>query len=153
MDMCIGNHEDRITREAECNPRLIGTISIEDLGYKEAGWIVHPFLKVAKIAGIEFSHYFVSGPMGRPVSSAAVLLRTRQRSAIQGHVQHTDLSFHPKTGMIAMFAGACYTHDERYLTRQGNDYRRQIWMLHEADGSGYFDPMAVSLRWLKAKYG
>lgn len=152
MDLTLGNHEVRIERTVEENPRLIGTMSLDDLGYEEAGWRVHPFLKVIKIGGIEFSHYFTSGVLGRPVTSAAALLRIRQCSAVQGHVQHTDVAFHPKTGNIGMFVGTCYLHDENYLGEQGNNQRRQIVMLHEVDGTGRFDPMFVSLEFLRKNY-
>lgn len=147
----LGNHEHRITREAESNPKLIGTISVNDLGFREAGWKVHDFLKVVKIDGIEYSHYFVSGAMGRPVSSAAALLRTRQCSATMGHVQRVDMAIHPTTQNIALFSGICYLHDESYLTPQGNNTKRGIWMKHEVH-DGTYDPMFVSLEFLKRNY-
>lgn len=152
MILTLGNHCERINRTIEENPRLIGTMSIDDLGFKEAGWEVYPFLRVVKVEGIEFSHYFTSGTMGRPVSSAAVLLRERQCSAIQGHNQATDLCFHKKTGNIAMFVGTFYSHSERYLGEQGNNQRRQIVMLNEVDGTGYFDPLLVSMKFLEHNY-
>lgn len=96
-------------------------------------------------------HYFTSGVMGRPVSSAAVILRERQCSGVQGHVQFTDLAFHKKTGNFALFCGTCYTHDEKYLGFQGNTTRRQIVMLHEVS-EGTADPMFVSLKFLKENY-
>ncbi len=151
MILTMGNHEDRIDREAEANPRFKGAITTKDLKYSEAGWTVYPFLKVAKIDGWEYSHYFVSGAMGRPVSSAAALLRERQCSAVQGHVQYTDIAIHKKTGHMGIFAGICYTHDEDYLTPQGNNCRRQIVFLHQVD-HGHGDPMMVSLEYLKARY-
>jgi hypothetical protein len=146
-----GNHEYRIVTAVENDPRWEGKIRLEDLGYEAFGWEVHPFLEVVEIDGIEYSHYFTSGVMGRPVSSAAALLRVRQGSAIMGHIQATDVSFHPKTQAIAIFAGTCYLHDEEYLGLQGNSQRRQILMLHEVD-SGHFDPMFVSLDFLRRRY-
>ena len=153
MVLTLGNHEDRITREVEANPRLIGKISIDDLGYKDAGWEVVPFLKVIKIDGFEYVHYFTSGVMGRPVSSAAALLRERHCSGVMGHVQLTDIAFHKKSGHIGIIAGCCYTHEEKYLTPQmnGTSQRRQIIMLHEVH-DGIADPMLVSLKFLKANY-
>jgi hypothetical protein len=113
---------------------------------------VHPFLEVVKIDGIEYSHYFTSGVMGRPVTSAAALLRTRQGSAVMGHVQHTDLCFHPRTQHIGIFAGTCMLHDEDYLGLQGNCQRRQVVMLYEVN-DGRFDPLFVSLAYLKRRFG
>jgi len=151
MHLTLGNHEDRIRREAQSNPRLIGTISVDDLCYRDFGWKVHPFLSVARIDGIEYSHYFVSGSMGRPVSSAAALLRTRQQSCVMGHVQRIDMAIHPYTQRIALFSGIAYMHDEDYLGPQGNATKRGIWMLNEV-ANGTFDPMFVSLGFLKKRY-
>jgi hypothetical protein len=147
----MGNHEDRADRMANLMPELEGTVSAKDLRYEDWGWEVHPFLKVVKIDGIEYCHYFTSGVMGRPVSSAAVLLRERQGSATMGHVQHTDVAMHKKTQKIAIFCGTCYTHDEDYLGPQGNNQRRQIIVKHEVD-DGCYDPMFVSLAFLKKAY-
>lgn len=149
--MTLGNHENRINRMVDEHPNLAGTMSVDDLGYRTRGWEVHPFLKVVSIDGVQYSHYFVSGVMGRPVSSAAALLRERQRSAVQGHVQKFDVAVHPKTQQTAIMAGICYLHDEPYLGPQGNSTKRQILMLHEVH-QGRFDLMAVSLDFLKREY-
>ncbi len=149
--LTLGNHEDRIDREAQANPRLIGAISTKDLGYEKLGWEVYPFLQIVKIDGIEYVHYFTSGVMGRPVSSAAAILRERHSSGVMGHNQFTDIAIHKKSGHIGMMVGCCYLHDEKYLNPQGNSYRRQIVMLHEVR-DGIADPMLVSLGFLKSKY-
>jgi hypothetical protein len=151
MHLTLGNHEYRMEREVEDNPRLEGMFDMGDLGYADNGWTVHDFLEILKLDGVEYSHYFTSGNMGRPVTSAAALLRERQCSAVMGHVQHTDMAFHKKTQNIAMFAGICYLHSEKYLGPQGNSTRRQVVMLHEVE-DGKFDPMFVSLRFLQKRY-
>ncbi len=148
MVLTLGNHEHRIIRVADANPEYAGKFDIDDLGYKDYGWEVHDFLKVVQIDGIEYSHYFTSGVMGRPASSAAVVLRERQRSATMGHVQHTDIAMHKKTQQIALFCGTCYLHDEPYLGEQGNSQRRQIIVKHEVE-EGRYDPMFVSLKYLE----
>jgi len=151
MVLTLGNHEFRIEREAEAQPRFKGTLQLQDLGYEKAGWQVVPFLKIININGVDYSHYFISGAMGRPVSSAAALLRVRQGSATMGHVQNVEMAIHPRTQKTALFCGVCYLHDEPYLTPQGNDVRRQIVMKHEVH-DGVYDPMFVSLDFLKRKY-
>lgn len=149
--MTLGNHEDRITRVVNANPEYAGKFELSDLGYADYGWESHQFLKVVEIDGIQYAHYFTSGVMGRPASSAAVVLRERQQSATMGHVQHTDIAMHKKTQQIALFCGTCYLHDEEYLGQQGNNQRRQIIVKHEVE-DGRYDPMFVSLRYLKKKY-
>lgn len=153
QDFTLGNHEDRGIRYVNSRPELEGhLVVLDDINLKEWGWTVHPFLKVVKIDGIEYAHYFTSGVMGRPVSSAAALLRERQGAATMGHVQFTDMAIHKKTQKIALFCGTCYTHDEDYLGPQGNDQRRQIIVKHEVDGEGHYDPMFVSLAFLRKAY-
>jgi hypothetical protein len=151
MHLTLGNHEDRIVRAVEDYAALDVTIGLHDLAYDVFGWTVHPFLKPVTVDGVQYAHYFTSGAMGRPVSSAAALLRVRGGSAVMGHVQQTDVAFHPKTQQIAIFAGTAYLHDEIYLGFQGNVQRRQIIMLHEVN-EGRFDPMFISLDFLRRKY-
>lgn len=151
LHLTLGNHEHRLEREIEDNPRLEGMFHMGDLGYEDNGFIVHPFLEVVNIDGIEYSHYFTSGSMGRPVTSAAALLRERQCSATMGHVQHTDMAFHKKTQNIGLFCGIAYLHDEPYLGPQGNVTRRQIVMKFEVE-EGRYDPLFVSLNFLRKKY-
>jgi hypothetical protein len=152
MVMTLGNHEYRIVRYADDNPELYGQIGIKDLGYEAWGWEVHPFLEVVKIDGIEYSHYFTSGVMGRPASSSAVLLRERQCSCTQGHVQNYEMAIHKKTQNRALMAGCFYQHYEEYLGPQGNSYRRHIIFKHEVR-DGHYDIMEVSLDFLRRTYG
>jgi hypothetical protein len=151
LHLTLGNHEYRIIRECEENPRYEGKFSYDDLGYSDWGWKVHDFLDVIEIDGIEYCHYFTSGVLGRPVSSAAAMLRERQRSCTMGHVQYTDMAIHKKTQNIGLMCGICYLHDEDYLGPQGNNTRRQIIVKHEVD-RGRYDPMFVSLRFLEKAY-
>lgn len=149
---CVGNHESRITRFADEFPEMAGKVDIDDLGIRDYGWEFVPFLKPIEIDGILYCHYFTSGVMGRPASSAAVVLRETQQSATQGHVQHTDIAIHKKTQQTALFAGTFYSHNEEYLGHQGNNQRRQIVIKHEVE-DGRYDPMFVSLRFLQKAYG
>ncbi len=151
MEFTEGNHEQRITRVADNNPEYSGKIDRLDLGIEEYGWNFHPFLKVIKKDGVEYSHFFTSGVMGRPVSSAAALLRERQCSATMGHVQHMDIAIHKKTQQTALFCATCYSHDESYLGPQGDDHKRGIIVKHEVD-AGRYDIMSVSLAFLKKAY-
>jgi hypothetical protein len=151
MEFCEGNHEQRITRVADNNPEYHGKLDIADLGIEECGWKYHPFLKVVKKDGIEYSHFFTSGVMGRPVSSAAALLRERQCSATMGHVQHMDIAIHKKTQQTALFCATCYSHDESYLGPQGNDHKRGIVVKYEVC-EGRYDISTISLNFLKKAY-
>lgn len=153
MDFTLGNHEQRIIRIVDSNPEFFGKFSYEDMSLADYGWKIHDFLKPVTIDGVTYAHYFTSGVMGRPVSSAAALLRERQSSSVMGHVQKTDIAIHPKTGNTALFCGICYLHNEDYLGYQGQgpNNRRQIVVLHEVE-NGQFDMMFVSLKFLEKGY-
>lgn len=75
----IGNHENRIDRVLEVEPRFRGVIGLEDLGDEEFGWEVAPFLEPWLVDGVVYSHYFKSPGGHRPVGgimpARAVLLK------------------------------------------------------------------------------
>ena len=151
---CLGNHEQRIERAIEDDAKLEGLISYDDFELEQMGWEVHGFLDVVVIDGIAYSHYFPSGLMGRPVSSAKLMLSKKHMSCVMGHVQDRDIAFANRADMkpmIGLFAGIFYQHDEDYLTAQTNSGWRGIWMLHEVN-DGCCDGMPVSLNYLRKKY-
>jgi hypothetical protein len=155
MLMLLGNHEaSRILRATEDDPKLEGTIGLSDLKYEEFGWEVSPFLKVEQVGGICFSHYFVSGVMGRPITSAQALLTKKHVSCIAGHQQGKQIATATRgdgkriTGIIT---GSCYPHDESYLGPQGNEHWRGMLMCYEVV-DGQFDEGFISLNYLRSKY-
>jgi hypothetical protein len=151
LHLTMGNHEHRLDRFANEHPYLEEVVGTHMLRYEEWGWKVHPFLKPVSIDGVDYAHYFISGTMGRPASSARVMRNKRTRSAIMGHVQQTEVDFDPLSHQWFIFCGLCCLHDEEYLGPQGNNHRRQILVLHEVE-EGRFDPMFVSLRFLEKAY-
>lgn len=153
--LTIGNHEQRIIRAVDKDAKLEGVLSIKDLKYEEYGWEVHEFLEVVVIEGVAFSHYFTSGLLQRPVSSAAMCLTKKHMSTVQGHQQGLQIATgHKADGrpITSIIAGSCYTHDEDYMGPQGNKHWRGIVMLHEVN-DGAFDLMPVSLDYLRKKHG
>lgn len=153
--LTLGNHEDRIRRTVEEDGRFHGTISVDDLQYKEMGWEVYPFLTPVVVDGIAYCHFFQSGVMGRPVASARALVRQRHMSATMGHVQKTEIDMGDIRAdgkqIIGLFCGVCYLHDEPYLG-QSNAVRRQVVMCHEVN-DGRYDAAFISLDFLRRKYG
>lgn len=155
MVFCMGNHEYRIERAIDESIHLEGIISYDDFNLEQYGWEVIPFLEVVVIDGVAYSHYFTSGVMGRPVSSARLMLTKKHMSCVMGHVQDRDIAFAKKADgvrMTGIFGGIFYQHDESYLNPQTNDSWRGMWMLHEVQ-DGAFDEMPVSLPYLQKKYG
>jgi hypothetical protein len=152
--LTLGNHENRINRVIETDPKLDGTISVDDLCYADFGWEVYPFLEPVIVDGIAYSHFFTSGVLGRPVTSARVLVQKKHMSCVMGHVQNFEVHTEYRgdgARVTGMFAGCCYEHHEDYLGPQGNNHFRGVHMLHEVS-AGEFDHMAVSLKYLRKKY-
>ena len=151
----LGNHEQRIERAIESDAKLEGLIGYQDLKLEEMGWEVYGFLEPVVVDGIVYCHYFTSGVMGRPVSSAKLMIQKKMMSCVMGHVQDRDIAFARKadgSNVTGLFAGIYYVHDEDYLTPQTNGSWSGIWMFHEVD-NGSFDELPVSINYLRRKYG
>lgn len=149
-----GNHEFRAERAAEASPELAGLISIKDLELESYGWKVHQFLKPVILDGVAYCHYFTSGIMGRPITTASALLTKRHMSCIAGHQQGKQIAYASAADgrtLTSMIVGSCYEHPEAYLGPQGNQHWRGIVMLHEVR-RGSFDEMLVSLQYLRRRF-
>jgi len=155
MIFTIGNHEQRIERAINNDPKLEGLIGYEDLQLESMGWEVYPFLEPVVVDGVAYAHYFTSGTMGRPVSSARAMLTKKMMSCVMGHVQDRDIAYGKRADgklLTSLFAGTYYRHNEDYLGAQGNNHWRGIWMLHEVNDGG-FDELPISINYLEKKYG
>jgi hypothetical protein len=153
--MLLGNHENRINRAVNNDPKLDGLISTNDLQYEAWGWEVHPFLERVIVDDIAYSHYFVTGVAGRPAVSAQAQLNKQHMSCIAGHQQGLQIHTGYKadgTILTSIIAGSCYEHDEDYMGPQGNHHWRGVLMLNDVHNGG-FEPMPITLKYLKDKYG
>lgn len=152
--LTLGNHEDRINRAVNNDPKLDGVLSVNDLPYIYHGWEVYPFLEVVVVDGIAYSHYFTTGVAGRPASTASAQLSKKHMSCIAGHQQGLQIATaHRADGkrLTSIIAGSCYEHNEDYMGAQGNKHWRGCLMLHEVD-DGQFDLMPISIDYLNKKY-
>jgi hypothetical protein len=154
MVYTLGNHEQRIERAIEADEKLEGLISYDDFKLDEFGFEVYDFLDVAVVDGIAYSHYFTSGVMGRPCSSAKAMLSKKYMSCVCGHIQDRDIAYGRRAdgkNMLGLFSGIFYQHDESYLTPQTNGSWRGIWMLNQVE-DGSCDELPVSMEYLRNKY-
>jgi len=149
-----GNHEDRISRALNADPRLIGTIGLDDL--RSPGWKVVPFLRVLKLSGIWISHYFQSPQSSRPLGGTARRLLDQVGNAyIQGHRQGLDTAIKQRADgsrQRGLIAGSFYQHDEEYRGPQGTAEWRGIVVLNEVR-AGSWDQLEISTEWLLNNYG
>jgi hypothetical protein len=154
MELLYGNHEARISRAINEDPMLEGAIGLEDLKFAEYGWNVHPFLKVLVIEGVAFCHYFQTGVMGRPASTAQAQLNKKHMSCVAGHQQGRQIftAFRADGRQItSIIAGSCYEHEEDYLGPQGNQHwHGVVWLGNVEDGC--FDERFIPLDEIKKDY-
>jgi hypothetical protein len=151
----LGNHDILPSRQAAEDARLEGTLVDPTKVLHDHGWLVYDFLQPVTIAGVAFSHYFPSGPMGRPIAKAASCLSTLHMSTIAGHQQGRDIAQARRADgslMTSIISGSFYQHNERYLSPFANGHWRGTWFMHQVkDGS--FDEMPLSLDFFKRKFG
>lgn len=154
--LLYGNHEARITRAVEENPHLEGILSLDQLGYADAGWETHPFLEIVNIEGVGASHYFQQPGTSRAVTG---MIETRIKNIgfpfVQGHQQGL------KTGMVArnngelirgIVAGSFYLHTESYTGQTDSAYWRGCLVLNDVR-RGQYDLMELSMDYLCREFG
>lgn len=150
--MLLGNHENRINRAINDDPKLEGLISTKDLPYED--WEVVDFLKPVFIDGVAYCHYFPTGVMGRPATTASAMVSKLHMSCIAGHQQGKQVAYGKRpdgSTITCIIAGSCYEHNESYLDHQTNNHFRGILMAHQVN-NGTFDEMFVSLDYLRKRY-
>jgi hypothetical protein len=160
-ELVLGNHEYRIVRAAEEDPKLQGTISVDDLDYARFGWNVHPFLESIVIGGIAFSHYFISGVASRPISGESIgrtMCMKLHGSAIQGHshlFDHAERTIITGNRIFGLSAG-CFVHPDYvqdWCRASVKLWWRGIVILDDLDGDGYYDELrAITQRKLLREY-
>lgn len=154
LEFTEGNHESHIDRITQQYPFLEGTIDKADLCLPEYGWRVHPFLQPIAIGGVAFCHYFPSGVMGKPISSAPALLRKLHMSAFAGHQQGREIAYARRAdggNLTAIISGSFYQHQYKYLSPFTNAHWRGAYFLHEVR-DGQMDEMALSIDYLRRRY-
>ena len=155
MEFTLGNHEDHIRRAVNEDPKLEGLMALDtDLKLAEYGWRVHPFLQPVSIGGVTFCHYLPSGVMGKPITTARMILTKLHMSAFVGHQQGRDIAYSKRADgqdMTAIISGSFYTHEYQYLSPFTNRHWRGAYFLHQVK-DGAFDEMALSASYLLRRW-
>ena len=160
MTFLYGNHENRIARAINDEPWLRGLFDATPMKARAYGWKVVPFLTPIEIDSIRYCHYFVRNANGsvtqskRGMPSAKSQVIREAMSATAGHKQGLDVHVQPAGGRLlrGLIAGSCYSHDEEYLTAQGNEHFRGVIMKHDVRDYGYYDLCEVSLEFLRRRW-
>lgn len=149
-----GNHEDRVTRALNVEPKYEGVFSLEDM--ETLDYQRHPYLEIVDLDGIQYSHYFANTHSGRPIGGTiSNRLNKIGKSFVQGHEQGFLYGVQQYPGKLTrhgLVAGSFYLHDERYRGRQGTGEWRGIVVLNEVE-DGHYDIMPLSIGYLEREFG
>lgn len=157
-----GNHEHRIHRAIESSSELDGTIGYHDLCLGEWYDEDHPYNggtpAITNIDGVGYTHYAVSGVMGRPISgehAAYTLITKHHVSVTVGHlhtldtcVRHT-LFGKPIRGLVA---GCCIGYDTGWAGEAEKMWWNGVVLKNNVE-DGCYDPQFISLEALRKEYG
>lgn len=158
LTMLEGNHEHRLIRAINSDPRLAGTLGYHLLNRERLGWDVVPYYCGAPgqrvIDGVTYAHYFAAVNTGRAIGGTPQnKLNHVGDSFVQGHVQGYEVGTKQyATGKIkkGIVAGSCYLHDEEYKGMANNHWRGVV-VLNEVR-AGEFCEMPLTLDYLCRKY-
>jgi hypothetical protein len=154
---CEGNHEYRIMRTVESDPRYSGTLGMHHCGVEAWGFERHKFLHVVAVDGVHYSHYFQMAGSDRPIGGSMdnrfnKICATFVQGHEQGLLQHRRPLPIGKT-IHGVVCGSAYMHSEDYRGPQRNNEWRGVVVLHDVRNGGDCDPMPVTLQWLAKEYG
>lgn len=145
----FGNHENRMQRALEKDPRWIGLVG--DFLMETPGFERIPFNEILWVEGVAFSHFFQSQHSKHSIGgSVENRLNKIGTSFVQFHEQgYLDGRKRVAAGFerVGVVCGACYTHREEYRGNQNQAHWRGTVVLNELE-NGSFYPMALSLDYL-----
>ena len=153
-----GNHEHRLTRVIETDPKLDGVLGFHLFNDVELGWETVPYFrgspKAIVIDGITYAHYFANPNTGKPIAGTVQnRLAKIGGSFVQGHQQgllQGNVQFATGRRAHGIVAGSAYLHDESYKG-MANAHWRGVVVLNEVN-NGEFCEMPLSLDYLCRKY-
>lgn len=89
----LGNHEYRVQRLLDYDPKLEGTLSMDMFNTRQnINEFVVPFKDFVEVDGVFYSHFWASGVMGRPFSSARTMIQKRGVSCTMGDTHTLDIA-------------------------------------------------------------
>ncbi|MBU6231646.1 metallophosphoesterase [Patescibacteria group bacterium] len=153
----LGNHDIRPERYVQQFPHLQGKLRNDDIGYNDFPWEVIPFLEPVDIDGIDYSHYFTSGLMGRPIGgthSAWSTIKKRNKSSVFGHSHLFDFKVDRTGGRSLLgIASGCFVDYHAGYAGPANDvWHRGVVVISDIE-DGIGDVEWISINRLKKAYG
>lgn len=158
---CTGNHsQPRLKKWLNQHPYMLGFVNkyAQDLtGAIKHGWDVIDFGEVYNSHGVQFSHYFTSGAMGKPiggVNPAYAVAQKKKISSVFGHdhrkSDYTEL--HNGRSIVCAGVGCYFEHWEDYAGQSNHEWWRGIRVLKNVE-NGYFTTNDFSMDEIKHNWG
>lgn len=157
----VGNHEHRISKLVNAAPELEGTISLDDLElnryYDEIVDYNGNTPGIYHSAGIDFSHYCVSGVMGKSIGgerTGYALLTKRFRSTVVGHGHLLDYCVRTSGDgrkLHGLSVGCYQDYNSSWAGDVNSLWWRGICILNDSD-QGQFNLETISLESMKKAY-
>jgi len=160
-----GNHENRIKKAINNDPRLEGSNYGISFGHLQTDhWFdeYHEYENsgpaIADYDGVSYSHYFSSGAYGTAISGthhAYSVIQHRNHSSTCGHSHKRSIYFkdqaHP-VGIIGLVAGCYKGGDEGWAGQANGEWWKGVIIKREIS-QGMYEPEFVSLDRLRKEYG
>ena len=160
--MLEGNHDHRIPRAIDNDAaHLDGIISLDDLQFKEYGWEYIRYRgsspAIVSVDGVNYSHYFPSGVMGRPIGGerpALMLLNKHHLSCTQGHIHVTDYCVRTNAygKHIQGILVGCYMDYDADFAGLANDIWWRGVIIKRNVSNGQYDPQWISMDAIRKEY-
>lgn len=158
---CVGNHSHpRLKKWINQNGFMKGFMEryADDLtGAKKYKWDICPYGETYTTHGIQFSHNFTSGAMGKPiggVNPAYAIAQKKKMSSVFGHdhrkSDYTEL--HKGRSIVCAGVGCYFEHWEDYAGQSNHEWWRGIRVLKNVH-EGYFDTNDFSMAEIKHNWG
>lgn len=157
-----GNHEHRIVKAIENEPRLEGAIGLHDLRIEE---FYDEFVQYRgntpgsiEISGITYSHFFTPTGSDRAISGlhhAYSLLTKKYASATCGHAHILDFCQHRTVAgnwILGLCSGCYQDYDAPWAGSSNDHWWRGVVIKRNVEAGGY-SPQFVSLAEIEREYG
>lgn len=157
-----GNHENRIKKAIERDPRVEGNrfgLSFShletDRWFDEYHEYEYGGPAIRNYDGVDYAHFISSGNFGTAMSGehhGYNLLKQRMRSCTVGHSHKRNIYFRDDAQAIGLVAGCFKGGKESWAGQANHQWACGVWIKKRIN-SGYYDPQWVSLEALKEEYG
>lgn len=157
-----GNHEYRMKRALDLQSELEGVIGFNDFdlnrNYSQVIEYEGNTPGIIDVDGIYYSHYFVSGVMGRPIGGehpAYSLLTKQYTSCTCGHIHVADWTTRTRPDgkrIMGAVAGVYQDYDSPWAGEVNRIWWRGVLLKNNVD-DGCYDPQWISIEQLRKEYG